>query len=600
MNRRYIAIFLIGCVIFASQRAGQAEPAIGATDRIEIRRQTLIAGLTGLAIYLRNEAGLYTQLEGEVERLSNTDNTRIFTEGLESLDSRSVIVSQVRKDFVIANDNANQYSNFIPRVIGDLSAKTHLYDNYSNYLDSLVEVIKSDRSALADGVVLNSYVPHDIVSILRANMQSSDVLAGAGATNAEVFLSFIGQNVDVRVVGPGSGFSVGFPAVGAVLQDYDDRRFETKCTGTLIHPQAVLSAAHCFCRNRGSALKNGSDCRRGKFPRENAQETLVPALDTAYRRIYFQHSGVHEIERIEIPDSYSDERTTTKNDIAIVFLKEPVAFVLPAGLNFDNEMKPGDTGVLVGFGQHSSHSPHGTILGASGISGSEGLKVFGKIRLGTCNQQHNQTSLLCWDYRDRISPRVASASVLISLTDSGLSNTCAGDSGGPLFKEGTSLVSAVTSGGSKDDCDLGDHSFSTSVFSQKQWIQDTLTRAGLPAGRHRPSALEPTENRQGRYLIPPRPMKQFTPSEPSIQWQFDPAGISELVITVNTRQIPNDDLIFKVASPDGAIVCNKARRDSAFSCPIIANPAACSGRNCWTITATGPVFELIQVVATGF
>lgn len=193
------------------------------------------------------------------------------------------------------------------------------------------------------------------------------------------------------------------------------------CTGTLIAPSAVLTAAHCLAFDPVGVVAV-------VFPAEATRADYVASAFLAHPRFRLARFAVA--------------------DIAIVLLASSVADVAPVPLA-QRSPRPGTTGAIVGFGEDGS--------------GRVGLKQVGTVRLRRCPRVVRTGSgkvrlakSLCWRPGDQ------------------LSDTCSGDSGGPLLVNGA--VAGVTSGGIGATACPGQLSFDTNVARYRIWIAGALRR----------------------------------------------------------------------------------------------------------------------------
>ena len=195
------------------------------------------------------------------------------------------------------------------------------------------------------------------------------------------------------------------------------------CTGTLIAPNAVLTAGHCI---------EDMSATSGTF--EVGGKTYATANMIAH------------------PNYNGEIGNDNSADIAIMILQEDVTGIVPMQINRTTP-EVGQLLTLVGFG--------GQGTGSAGHDGS-----FGNKNVGTTPVDEVSPGLISWRFDNESE-----------------SNTAPGDSGGPAFLSigGVQVVAGVTSGGDRNDAGIGDHSFDTRVDAYASWIDSVLQGGATPS-----------------------------------------------------------------------------------------------------------------------
>ncbi len=296
-----------------------------------------------------------------------------------------------------------------------------------------------------------------------------------------------------------------YPTTGVLLNGSNPSTASLYCSGTMIGCDTFMTAAHCVCATVGANCQTGGG-----------------APNPANFHVFLQNAGTFSVSSIKVRTDYNFPVA----DVAIVKLAQPVTGIRPTPINETQSPLSNTTGTIVGFGR----------TGGGASNNNYGIKRFGEVMTATCTSGISNTTSVCWEYANPIGAPG---------TDS---NTCNGDSGGPMFINFGSgdVVAGVTSGGSNSTCLAVDRSYDTNVYHYRDWIN---TEGGSDLSNTSCGAIPQVGDADSTVFAF---SGNLSSSVPSGNHSFTlPAGTSELRVAMNGIDdfVSNFNIYVKAGSP---------------------------------------------------
>ena len=245
-------------------------------------------------------------------------------------------------------------------------------------------------------------------------------------TSLVMSLSIVHGEIKPRIINGSTGFTATYPWMASISVITPDGMYESSCGGSLIAPNWVLTAAHCFLDKTFKAVDLTAADRT----------TVLLNSDTKYP----EEAGSFSVmaKQVIVHPSYNPDDLTSLNtenfDIALVELKSPVNLpTIPLAAGSGPALPDGTETIIMGWGTTGVDANQQSINPSNNLLQAQ-QKTVSKSQCNFLYGGFITENMLCAG----------------AIQAGGTTDTCQGDSGGPMLVTSTSgfiQVGIVSFGG---------------------------------------------------------------------------------------------------------------------------------------------------------